>query len=154
VIVDGGLLSNYPIWLFDAPGDAEPAFPTFGMLLVAPNQKAPLVATSPGVDLDEVTSDLGFLKAIVATMQEAHDRFYVEQANYARTIPIPTLGVKTTEFEISAEQTLALFESGRQAAVDFLGTWDFAAYKDKFRSGQTATRRASVAPLAAHASSG
>jgi NTE family protein len=154
VIVDGGLLSNYPIWLFDAPGDAEPAFPTFGMLLVAPNQKAPLVANDPSADLAEVTSDLGFLKAMGSTMQEAHDRFYVEQANYARTIPIPTLGVKTTEFDISAKDTLALFESGRQAAVDFLSTWDFAAYKDKFRSGQTATRRASVAPLAAHASSG
>ena len=32
---------------------------------------------------------------------EAQDRFYVEQANYALTIPIPTMGVNTTEFDIS-----------------------------------------------------
>ena len=37
-IVDGGLLSNFPVWLFDSASDVRPAFPTFGMLLVAPNQ--------------------------------------------------------------------------------------------------------------------
>jgi hypothetical protein len=38
-----------------------------------------------------IGSDIDFLKAIAETMMEAHDRFYVEQAHYARTIPIPTL---------------------------------------------------------------
>jgi NTE family protein len=146
VIVDGGLLSNYPIWLFDAPGDTQPEFPTFGMLLVAPNQKAPLVATGPGEDLAEVTSDLGFLKAMEATVTQAHDRFYVEQASYARTIPIPTLGVKTTEFDITPDRTQALFDSGKSAAAQFLETWNFQAYKDKFRSGTTPSRRDTVTP--------
>jgi len=146
VIVDGGLLSNYPIWLFDAPGDAQPEFPTFGMLLVAPNQKAPLVATAADAELADVSSDLGFLKAMEATVTQAHDRFYVEQANYARTIPIPTLGVRTTEFDISPERTQALFDSGKQAAAQFLSTWDFQAYKDKFRSGTTPSRRDTVTP--------
>ena len=34
------------------------------------------------------------MKALAQTMMEAHDRLYVEQSNYARTIPIPTLGVR------------------------------------------------------------
>ena len=42
-IVDGGLLSNFPIWLFDTPPGTTPRFPTFGLLLVAPGQTAPLV---------------------------------------------------------------------------------------------------------------
>ncbi len=46
MIVDGGMLSNYPIWLFDAEGK-EPRFPTFGMLLVAPNQEDPLLPDPP-----------------------------------------------------------------------------------------------------------
>ena len=52
-------------------------------------------------------------------MMEAHDRFYVEQANYARTIPIPTIGVHTTEFDIGQDQAQALFDvrPGRRAAV-------------------------------------
>jgi NTE family protein len=136
VIVDGGLLSNYPIWLFDSSPDVAPRFPTFGMLLVAPGQSAPLLPTPPAdAELPHVGSDIEFLTAIAETMMEAHDRFYVEQANYARTIPIPTLGVKTTQFDISRQQAEDLFNSGRQAAGDFLKTWNFDIYKARFRSG-------------------
>lgn len=136
VIVDGGLLSNYPIWLFDSSPDAPPQFPTFGMLLVAPGQSAPLLPTPPpDAELPRVGSDLEFLTAIAETMMEAHDRLYVEQANYARTIPIPTLGVKTTQFDISPQQAEDLFNSGRKAASDFLKTWNFETYKARFRSG-------------------
>ena len=77
---------------------------------------------------------------------EAHDRFYVEQANYARTIPIRTMGVRTTEFDIPPDKAQQLFQSGPRAAEQFLATWDFEAYKQKFRSGQTVTRRGTVKP--------
>jgi NTE family protein len=145
-IVDGGLLSNFPIWLFDTDPGTTPAFPTFGLLLVAPNQTAPLVPTSPGAPVKPLVSDIDFLKAIAETMMEAHDRFYVEQANYARTIPIPTTGVRTTEFDIPPDKAQQLFQSGQRAAEQFLATWDFEAYKQKFRSGQTVTRRGTVKP--------
>jgi len=145
VIVDGGILSNYPIWLFDAPGDATPRFPTFGMMLVAPGQDAPVLPEpAPGAVLPDVGADIEFLKLIVETMAEAHDRFYVDQANYARTIPIPTLGIRTTQFDISPAQTRALFDSGRNAAAKFLDSWDFEAYKARFRSGPPPGRRESV----------
>ena len=75
---------------------------------------------------------------------EAHDRFYVEQANYARTIPIPTMGIRTTEFDIPSDRAQALFNSGKQAAEQFLAGWDFEAYQARFRSGGVATRRESV----------
>ncbi len=84
------------------------------------------------------------MKAIGETMMEAHDRFYSEAANYARTIPIPTLGVKTTEFSIPPAQAQALFDSGNQAAEQFLGTWNFEAYKEKFRTGEPPSRRETV----------
>lgn len=145
VIVDGGILSNYPLWLFDAPGGAPPRFPTFGMMLVAPGQDAPVLPDpAPGAVLPDVGADIEFLKVIVETMAEAHDRFYVDQANYARTIPIPTLGVKTTQFDISPAQARALFDSGRSAAATFLDGWDFDAYKARFRSGPPPGRRESV----------
>jgi NTE family protein len=146
MIVDGGMLSNYPIWLFDATKGIAPRFPTFGMLLVAPNQEDPLLPQPPQVALphDGMLSPLSYVKAIADTMMEAHDRLYVEQANYARTIPIPTCGVTTTEFDISANKAQQLFDSGRTAAAKFLGTWDFEAYLAKFRKQQPPSRRATI----------
>jgi NTE family protein len=77
--------------------------------------------------------------------EEAHDRLYVAQANYARTIPIPTLGVGTTEFDLSRERAIALYDSGRWAAEKFLKYWDFDAYVAEFRSGKEHSRRQQLA---------
>ena len=41
VIVDGGMLSNFPVWLFDRR-DGEPRWPTFGLLLVEPEPRKPI----------------------------------------------------------------------------------------------------------------
>jgi NTE family protein len=147
-IVDGGLLSNYPVWLFDAPEGTTPQFPTFGMLLVAPGQSAPLIPSgSSDGPLPPVSSPVEFAKAIAGTMMEAHDRFYVEQANYARTIPIPTLGVKTTQFNLSSVLAQRLFDSGVQAATGFLQSWDFGQYIRRFRSGAPPSRRETLLAL-------
>lgn len=145
MIVDGGMLSNYPIWLFDAPESREPRFPTFGMLLVAPNQEDPLLPHPPTAsEPSGMPSPIGYVKALADTMMQAHDRFYVEQANFARTIPIPTCGVTTTEFDISPQKTQELFDSGQTAAEDFLKTWNFGAYVAKFRKAQAPGRRAGI----------
>jgi NTE family protein len=150
VIVDGGLLSNFPVWLFDCKPGEVPRWPTFGLLLVAPNQQAPLI---PGGD-DAArrhggTSLLSFLLSIGRTMMEAHDRLYVEQANYARTIPIDTLGVGTTQFSIDGDADLKqrLFQSGADAAAEFLKTWDFTAYIKAFRAQAQTSRRDRVADV-------
>jgi NTE family protein len=143
VIVDGGMLSNYPIWLFDCDDDAPPEWPTFGMLLVEPTPKLPLGARLPKPKMagHGPAAVIDYMKALAQTMMEAHDRMYVEQANYARTIPIPTLGVGTTEFDLSKERALALFDSGRWAAEKFLKNWDFDAYIAEFRTGKQHSRR-------------
>jgi NTE family protein len=82
---------------------------------------------------------VGLLSGMVHTMMEAHDRIYVEKAQYARTIPIPTLGVHTTEFELPRERAQAFYDSGRQATDAFLETWDFPA---SVASGRERRRRA------------
>ena len=120
VIVDGSLLSNFPVWLFDCPPGQTPRWPTFGMLLVAPNQRDPLVANPPNQPPHEASGSIKeFLMSIGRTMMEAHDRIYVEQANYARTIPIDTVGVGTTQFSIDDEPELKqrLYQSGHDAAA-------------------------------------
>ncbi|MBV8952746.1 MAG: patatin-like phospholipase family protein [Solirubrobacterales bacterium] len=144
VIVDGGILSNFPVWLFDCPPDHPPRWPTFGLLLVAPDDHDPLVAGPAQASQPGGRNSLfSFLRSIGRTMMEAHDRLYVEQANFARTIPIDTLGVSTTQFSIDDDAHLKqrLFQSGRDAAAQFLETWDFDAYVKTFRDRPQSTRR-------------
>ena len=146
VIVDGGMLSNYPVWLFDCEDGSVPDWPTFGLLLVEPKPSVPIGARLPKSSMDGSGPGavVGYVKALAQTMMEAHDRLYVEQANYARTIPIPTLGVGTTEFDLSPERAVALFDSGRWAAEKFLAAWDFEAYIAEFRTGKEHSRRAAL----------
>jgi NTE family protein len=146
LIVDGGMLSNYPVWLFDCE-DGEPEWPTFGLLLVEPKPSVPIGHRMP----KERSATRGpkavvdYVKSLAQTMMEAHDRMYVEQANYARTIAIPTLGVGTTEFDLSKPRAQALYDSGRLAAKTFLETWDFDAYVAEFRTGKEHSRREEIA---------
>jgi NTE family protein len=146
VIVDGGMLSNFPVWLFDCDDGEPPEWPTFGLLLVEPKPSVPLgsrlpapkmAGSGPGAVID-------YVKALAQTMMEAHDRLYVEQPNFARTIAIPTLGVGTTEFDLPRERAIALYDSGRWAAEKFLDDWDFDAYVAEFRSGKDHSRRQAV----------
>jgi NTE family protein len=147
LIVDGGMLSNYPVWLFDCDDGEAPAWPTFGLLLVEPEPKTPITARLPEPEHAPrgARGLMALLSAMVHTMMEAHDRLYVEKEQYARTIPIKTLGVGTTEFALSGERKLALYNSGRSAAEEFLAAWDFDAYVAEFRQGKAHSRRADIA---------
>jgi NTE family protein len=156
LIVDGGMLSNFPVWLFDATKGEPPRWPTFGMLLVEGDPKVPV---SHRVEGRQSGSIIDYIKALASTMMEAHDRLYLEKATFVRTIPIPTLGVSTTEFDITPERVRAIYESGRKAAFDFLDRWDFEAYKAEYRSGKDHSRREELAtrpaePLSAPPSGG
>ena len=146
VIVDGGMLSNFPVWLFDCEDGEPPEWPTFGLLLVEPKPSVPLGARLPAPKMtgSGPGAVIDYVKALAQTMMEAHDRLYVEQANFARTIAIPTLGVGTTEFDLPRERAIALYDSGRWAAEKFLDDWDFDAYVAEFRSGKDHSRREAV----------
>lgn len=143
MLVDGGMLSNFPVWLFDCGEDQVPRWPTFGMLLVEPNPRTPISERVPKVDREPIgLRGLGhLLSALVHTMVEAHDRLYLERAQFARTISIPTLGVSTVDFELPDERKKALYKSGQDAAADFLENWNWEAYIAAFRKGQSERRR-------------
>lgn len=121
LIVDGGMLSNFPVWLFDAE---VPQWPTFGLKLIEMDPKSPI----GGAPAPEAPSHGGislvvhYLRSLVDTMMAAHDRLYIEEEEFNRTIAIDTLGVGTTEFDLSSERAMELYESGRTAARSFLST--------------------------------
>jgi NTE family protein len=133
-IVDGGVLSNFPIHLFD-DGTPNPSWPTFGYLLVEEDPSRPITVRH------EVRGPLSMFAALFATMMEAHDRMYIENGAFARTIPIPTKGVAATDFDLSKERAEMLYQSGRTAADAFFATWDFEQYKRNFRQVARKNRR-------------
>ncbi len=129
LIVDGGLLSNFPISLFDAPG--EPQHPTFGLRLVD---------TMPTPDCpwppNPTSNILQISRALLKTMLTAHDRLYLDNHTFVRTIAIPVDGISATRFDLSREEAERLYSNERSAAQQFFATWDFPAYKAAYRSGQ------------------
>lgn len=124
LVVDGGLLSNFPIWLLDGTG-----LPTIGFLLVEPSHGRP----------SRIRGPVSLMLALVGTMLEAHDRRHLEERDFARTVAIPTLGVGTVEFDLGRERRRQLYQAGRLAARRFLETWDFEAYQRRFGPGRPRT---------------
>jgi NTE family protein len=131
-IVDGGLLSNFPISIFDVH-DTEPSRPTFGFRLV--DQVPPANDTDP-VIFTPTGNAYQIGQALLHTMLTAHDRLYMDDHTYVRTIAIPTNGISSTRFNLSDEEKLTLYQNGQTAAQTFFQTWDFEAYKVAYRSGK------------------
>lgn len=55
------------------------------------------------------------LQAMVSTMLSAHDEKYIENDKYVRTVTIPTLGIGTTQFNITKMQSDELYAAGLKA---------------------------------------
>lgn len=131
-IVDGGLLSDFPVDLFDSNG--QPEWPTFGIRLLTTKNPGRAI---PQISLPHMLHGLvDELLAIFWTAMEAPARHYLANDKFVRTTEVDTLGILSTDFNLSLEQKKALFDSGVQAASAFLDTWDFKQYKKEFRSGK------------------
>lgn len=128
VLVDGGMLSNFPVDSFDAPAGVEPRWPTFGIKLSA---KASSVADAAPAN---VHGTISMTRAMIKTMTGFYDRMYVDRLDVqARTIFVDTGKIQSTDFGLTQDDCTFLYKSGRQAALDFFSTWDWDAYKAKFR---------------------
>jgi NTE family protein len=130
-MVDGGMLSNFPIDVFDRTDGEQPRWPTFGIKLSAR-------PTKPVFQRFEVKGALGLARAMVGTMTNFHDQMHIDEpAVLARTMFVDTGQVKATDFDIDELTQDMLFTNGNSGAQEFLKWWDFESYKEKFRSGGT-----------------
>ncbi len=88
-----------------------------------------------------------FSYRLLETMLQAHDRLYIEQAHFARTIAIPTCGISAIDFRLSRQRMpTGCIGPGQRAAMEFLESrWDFEAYCAAYRSGHSHSRRADLA---------
>jgi NTE family protein len=129
-IVDGGVLSNFPVWLFDVE-DRKPQRPTFGFQLTE--------GKGIGGGLGRIVDKLGWPvqlgTEIVHTATEAWDKRFMSHSTFVRTCPIRTGDVGTTEFKLSDERKQGLLHGGEEAARTFLAKFDPNEYKNTFGEG-------------------
>ena len=119
-LVDGGLLSNYPIDVFDRHDGRPSRWPTIGIRLDAQADEH----RAEHLRAIEGTVALGI--AVIETAIEGNQAEHLlSLRNQARSIRIPSDGIGTFDFTLSDLQRTTLFENGYKAAQEFVDatTW-------------------------------
>lgn len=132
-LLDGGLLSNYPIDTLDRLDGKPPRWPTIGVTLL-PNLPAGNDKVVPGLSPLRVFGGPHLLEDVITTVLVGRDQTYLNQPWVsARTIRVDSGDVGVLEFDITEPEVTALYLKGYDAATKFLNGWDEAAYSQRFR---------------------
>jgi NTE family protein len=132
-LVDGGLLSNFPIDSLDRTDGKDPRWPTFG-ITVMPSRSAGDRAINPMLRLLQLIGAPPLLEGVVATTLFGRDHAYLNQPWVAaRTVEVDAGDVGLLDFDLSKHDTEALYAKGYGAAQEFLSRWDWADYLKQFR---------------------
>ena len=132
LIVDGGTLSNFPVWLFDvdpAVTGKPPVRPTFGFTLTGGRGLG-----GPTGLVHLMPWDVRFALDIFQTAQEAWDKRFVSQSTHVRTVAVDAGDVATTEFDLPPEKQEELIANGRTAAKAFLDAFRLEDYMNTFHA--------------------
>jgi NTE family protein len=123
-IVDGGMLSNFPVWLFDVD-NRDPKRPTFGFRLYGGKSMTPggLHAV-----VQRIAWPVAFGWDMFQTSMEAWDKRFMSHSTRVRTCPISAEGVGTVDFNLSDADQTKLLESGKRAATSFLADFRIEDY--------------------------
>lgn len=118
-LVDGGLLSNYPIGTFDRLDELPPRWPTIGVRLDA-------LGISAERPVRPVRGPVSTGVALVATAIEACQAEHVlDPCNIARSVYVDTAGVSAIDFDLDDAEQEQLLQAGAAGARRFLEAWDF-----------------------------
>jgi NTE family protein len=153
VYVDGGVLDNYPIKLFDRKkylkrGSKHYAEPEYYKRInrsaerrERPISKYVLNKETLGFRLDtkseiamfrdhaepqrrKIDDFFDYSWALIHTLLEAQLSYHLHGDDWVRTIYIDSLGVKTTDFDLSDENKKALVASGKNCTLSYFEWYD------------------------------
>ncbi|MBT2574458.1 patatin-like phospholipase family protein [Bacillus sp. ISL-51] len=111
-VVDGGVLSNFPIWLFSK----ERKRPVIGISLSPHAKERPKKSIRNAFEL---------FGALFETMKDAHDARHIATRYEQNIIFIPVEHVMATEFHLTEQKKLALIELGKSRTEQFLKQWTY-----------------------------
>jgi len=112
--VDGGMLSNFPVEVFDRADGAPCRWDTLGIKLSA---KQTTVSGAHGA-----SNVLAESVACLHTLLDNADRYYVTPDKAARTIFIDNGGIKATDFHLTTDTQAELYANGKKAATAWVAT--------------------------------
>lgn len=154
VYVDGGVLDNYPVKLFDRDKYVTPEnsfIPEYYARINADLQGQDRAIAdyvynkeTLGFRLDtkeeiavfrdhaeqsheKIDNFFDYAWSLVSTTMDAQQNAHLHSDDWQRTIYIDTLGVKTTEFNLTDEKKKALVQSGKDGAEAYFRWFDGAA---------------------------
>jgi NTE family protein len=131
-LVDGGLLSNFPIDSFARVDNKPPRWPTFGVT-VLPNLPQGNDKLLPGLGPMRWLGSPTLLEDLVTTMIVGHDQAYLNQPWVsARAIRVDSTEVGFLDFKIAQKEIDALYGRGYQAAETFLSYWNWQDYLEHY----------------------
>ncbi|CAJ1494010.1 patatin-like phospholipase family protein [[Mycobacterium] kokjensenii] len=134
-LVDGGVLSNFPIDTFDRPDGRAPLWPTFGITVVPELSDADAGAMIPGLGPLRLFGQSRLLEDLISTLLVGHDQTYLNQPWVGvRAIKVCPTDVGVLDFGVSRARLEELYDNGYRAATEFLQTWDWPAYLQDFRA--------------------
>jgi NTE family protein len=114
MVVDGGVLSNFPAWAFQEEQKEAP-LPILGFRL------------KPDAPQQEIRSIVDLVQALASTVVKAAVSIQLQVAGIPdlNVIELPTLGVQTTDFDMSQAQKASLYEAGHDRTLAWLLTHGF-----------------------------
>jgi NTE family protein len=118
-IVDGGVISGFPVWLFDV-AHRDLLRPTFGVRIAARRARARRGIGWP----------VGMARDIYSTGSGAWDAHFVADSSSLRTCLVPTGDIPGTRFNAPQADRDDLVRAGRDAMREFLASYDPAKYKN------------------------
>lgn len=149
VYVDGGLLDNYPIKLFDREKYTENYIETdyynrINSRIAAserPKTKYVYNKETLGFRLDtkeeisvfrdhaepphkKIDNLFDYTWALIHTVIEAQQNTHLHSDDWSRTVYIDTIGVSTTDFDLPDSKKKALVESGRKGTLEYFKWYD------------------------------
>lgn len=128
VLVDGGLVSGYPITVFDRTDGRPPRWPTFGVALTA--------RPSPTPPTHQVTGPVSYVIALTDTLLTADDEAHFDEPCVRRrTIFVDIPDVKTTDLGVDEATKRTMLADGDRATATFLDGWDWSEYLRSCRGG-------------------
>lgn len=111
MMVDGGILSNFPLWLFERKKSVQTR-PVLGVRLSGDSD-----------DEKKIKNALEMFQGLFSTMKLAHDSRYVSTDEKHNIVNIPIEEINPIDFSRTRKQNNQLIETGYEETKSFLNNW-------------------------------